>query len=109
MTKPQPDHEALPISSARLIAYLTVVMGLMTPVIVYFLVLSPQWSTNILWAMLALVLISDYFALTTLKKRFRCPSCQQPFFNRVSEMFVTPVRCSSCQVKCDDKTPPIQR
>lgn len=96
MKKIPNDSERLPVQSARLLAWLSLVMSIGFAMIAYFVVLSSHVSPMFLLVLIALVLVSDYIAMKRLMAKIVCEQCHQPFFNRVLDLFIKPKKCAAC-------------
>lgn len=101
MNQPTPtDNESIPVSAARLMAFLTLGISVGFVLVLYFVfiqaVFSGAMALGVLAVMLAMSAFSVTVALQTLRKKMLCPQCHQPFFSRVGQLFLRPKRCVAC-------------
>lgn len=97
---PTRDNEVLPISMAKPMAFLSLLLSLGVIAILYFFFLRSIFTgVSGLWVVLVMVVmlsVSHYIAMKSIMKKLRCEQCHQPFFAKVSELFVAPKQCQSC-------------
>lgn len=98
---PPRDKESLPVSSARLMAFLVALMSLGMLVIIYFFFIKVIFSGTAAWLVLAVMLIISFFsdktALQSVRKRITCTECGQPFFSQARQMFLPAKQCAFCK------------
>lgn len=99
------SNETLPVSSARLIAFLSVGMSWGLVIVLYFFFFKDIFQGVILIGftliLLTLTLISSFVALGNIRQKIRCPHCQQIFFKHTLHLFSKPKQCQSCHQTVD--------
>lgn len=95
------DNESLPVTSARLMAFLTVAMSLGFVLVVFLFFFQDLFQGAALLGVLLVMLTLSFFSVTIALKRMMakilCSDCAQPFFARVLDLFVAPDTCQSCK------------
>lgn len=99
------ESEAIPVTAARTMAFLTVGMSLGFVLLVYFLFIKDVFSgvsaLLVLLMMLAMSVFSSLVALRSIRKKIPCTACGQLYFANVLQMFQAVRPCASCAGRLD--------
>lgn len=94
------DSDTLPVTAARMMAFLTVGMSLGFVLIIYVLFIKDIFFGTAALLVLAMMLTMSVFsalvALRSIRKKTPCTACGQLFFASVMQMFQGVKSCSAC-------------
>lgn len=100
----QKDTEVIPVSAARFMSWLAIVMSVGFSLLLYFIFIKDMLTGIVAWlaldVMLGMSVFSIIAALRSLRQKMRCPQCGQPFFAHVKQMFLPARNCAACRYHC---------